>query len=115
MGKRKRLVAEARKEANKNIFVAKLNPPPLGINDNTNANNFSIYPNPNNGQFNIIISSPQKNTSIEVYNNIGVLVYSQKIVNEQNTIELANEATGLYFVKVMSDGKIVGTKKIIKE
>ena len=97
------------------IFVAKLSQPPLGITENTNSNNISIYPNPSNGQFNVTVSSLQKSSSIEIYNSIGELVYSQKVINEQNTIELTNEANGLYFVKVMSDGKIVGTKKIIKE
>ena len=97
------------------IFVLKLSQTPMGINEYANNNNISIYPNPNNGQFNIVVSSPKQNTSLEIYNSIGAIVYSQKIVNEQNTVELTNEANGLYFVKVMCDGKMVGEKKIVKE
>ena len=86
-----------------------------GIKELNNGAGISIFPNPTNGVFNVIVSSQTKNSSIEVYNSIGVLVYNQKIINEQNIIELTNEANGLYFIKVMSDGKIVGTRKIVKE
>ena len=38
----------------------------------------------------------------------------QTKVNQQNVIELKNEANGLYFVKIMSDNKIIGSQKILK-
>ena len=86
-----------------------------GINEINNAVQISVYPNPTTGSFNLFTSELIKNGSIEVYNSLGEIVYNQKIVNQQNTIELTNQANGLYFVKVMTEGKIIGTKKIIKE
>ena len=63
----------------------------------------------------LLISTPTKNTSIEIYNRIGALVYKQASLNQQNTIDLTNQANGLYFVKVMSDNKIIASRKIEKE
>ena len=100
---------------NWNVFVQKLSQPPTSINETTNPNSILIYPNPNNGIFNISISPQIKNAIIEVYNSIGALVYKQEVENQENAIELSNQANGLYFVKVMSDNKIVGMGKIIKE
>ena len=92
-----------------------INPSSAGINEINNAVQISVYPNPTTGSFNLFTSELIKNGSIEVYNSLGEIVYNQKIVNQQNTIELTNQANGLYFVKVMTEGKIIGTKKIIKE
>lgn len=97
------------------IFIHKLSQPPTGINEEINFNNISIYPNPNNGTFNISFSSQIKNASIEVCNYLGALVYKQEIVNQENSIELSNQANGLYFVKVMTENKIVGMGKIAKQ
>ncbi len=99
------------------IFIQKMSQGNLTttINEATYLNNISIYPNPNNGIFNISISSQINKGIIAVYNSIGALVYLQEITNQENSIELSNQANGLYFVKVMSDNKIVGTRKIIKE
>ncbi len=71
------------------IFVAKLSQQLLGINENLNENNISIFLNPSNGIFNLSISEPIKNTSIEVYNSIGALVYKKNILSRENTIGLS--------------------------
>lgn len=97
------------------VFIQKLSQTPTGINETTNPNNISIYPNPNNGTFNVSFPSQINNASIEVYNSIGALVYKQEIINQENSIELSNQANGLYFVKVVRENKIVGTRKIIKQ
>lgn len=75
----------------------------------------SIYPNPTNVSFNIFTSQQIKNGSVEIYNVIGELIFSQKIINQQNTIDLKNQSSGLYFVKVISDGEVIGMKKVVKE
>ncbi len=89
--------------------------PFTSISENNYKNNISIYPSPNNGIFNISISSQINNGNIEVYNSIGALVFKQEIINQENSIELSSQANGLYFVKVINENKIVGTGKIIKE
>lgn len=96
------------------IFIQKLSQPTIGINENTTSNNIVIYPNPNNGLFKFEISTPIKNTKIQVYNSLGACVY-QTSSDRQSTIDLTNQANGLYFVKVMSENKIIATQKIVKE
>jgi uncharacterized repeat protein (TIGR03803 family) len=73
----------------------------------SNLDNITIYPNPNNGIFNISISTPIKNASIEVYSSLGALVHKQKILNQESMIELVNQPKGLYFVKIVSDNNII--------
>ncbi|MBL0328443.1 MAG: T9SS type A sorting domain-containing protein [Bacteroidetes bacterium] len=87
----------------------------IGVSEISNEAQISIYPNPTAGSFNIFTSEQIKDGSIEIYNVVGELILSQKIINQQNTIDLTDQATGLYFVKVISDGEIVGMKKVMKE
>lgn len=108
-------IANLTSAGNTDIFVQKLSQPPTGINEETNPNTISIYPNPNNGTFSISFSSQIKNAILEVYNCLGTLVFKQENINQENSVELSNQANGLYFVKVMCENKIVGTGKIIKE
>ena len=86
-----------------------------GIKKESKAQQISIYPNPSNGSFNLFISTPIKNGSVEVYNSLGELILNEKIINQQNSIDLKDQMNGLYFIKVMSDGKIVGVEKVVKE
>lgn len=98
------------------IFVFKLSQTPIGVDENiNNETQISIYPNPSNGSFNIFTSQQIKNGIIEIYNTIGELIFSQKIINQQSSIDLKNQASGLYFVKVISDGEVIGMKKVVKE
>ena len=103
------------------IFIFKLGNL-TGTMELENNNIIKIYPNPTNGVFNLVISNPTKparpaggNTIIEIYNSLGALVLSKQTSTEQNTIELTDQANGLYFVKVMSDNKIIATQKIMKQ
>ena len=104
-------------DADYDAFVAKISniETSSGITEINAKDDISIYTNPTNGIFNVVISSPAKNATIEIYNSIGALVYNKQTENTQTTIELTNQAKGLYFVKVMSENKIIGTQKIIKE
>lgn len=92
-----------------------INPTSVGVSEINSGIQISIYPNPSNGSFNIFTSEQIKNGSIEVYNTIGELILSQKTINQQNTIDIKNQASGLYFVKVISDGEVIGMKKVVKE
>ena len=96
-------------------WIVKLNPLTGIIEDSEKSVQISISPNPTNGSFNLFITDRIINGSAEVYNSLGELVLNEKIINQQNAIDLSNQADGLYFVKVISDNIIVGTKKIVKQ
>jgi YD repeat-containing protein len=71
----------------------------------------SVYPNPSNGILNI--RSSNIINSIELYNNLGVLVSKPEIMYN-NQIDLSSLSKGMYFLKV-SDGKQYHTEKVIIE
>ncbi|MBO5848919.1 MAG: T9SS type A sorting domain-containing protein [Bacteroidales bacterium] len=74
------------------------------------ANRFEIYPNPANNYLNI--NTTENINEINIYNIVGVLVYSEKDFN--NNIDLSNFSNGVYFIKINTDkGEI--TKKFIKQ
>lgn len=65
----------------------------------------SIYPNPNNGVFNLDINSTKGNTKVNVniYNLIGELVYTipeENIDSKQYQIDLSKYSNGIYLVKI---------------
>ncbi len=76
-------------------------------------NTFSVYPNPNNGIFNInMISS--SNNNIQITNVLGELVYSNNINSNSATINLSPLTKGVYFVKVNNNNNIETKSIVIK-
>ena len=68
--------------------------------------NFTVYPNPNNGSFNVsmISSNTTDNAVVEIVNMMGQVVASYSVANNEGNIstEINNNdlMTGFYFVKV---------------
>ena len=89
----------------------------LGI-DEFGVGNFSIYPNPNKGQFNVSLNSSSSNKiNVSVYDVRGRIIYDTTFENRSNfnqSINLNSVQSGMYLVKV-SDGDKQATKKIIVE
>ncbi|MGQ1945665.1 T9SS type A sorting domain-containing protein [Geofilum sp. OHC36d9] len=61
-----------------------------------------------------ILTGTQKVVSVEVYNPIGQLVFSQPVYNNNIPVSLNNRESGLYLIKI-STGEEVIVKKIIVE
>lgn len=93
-------------------FVFKMNSGTVGINENTLNTDLKLYPNPNNGNFNIVIENIEKELSIDMYNLLGEKVYSQGI-SEQNSVLNLNLITGVYFVNINDIHGNKAIKKII--
>jgi hypothetical protein len=86
-------------------------------------NTFSIYPNPNNGTFTIEATVTTQNfaspeSTIEIYNNLGQLIFSKKVIANDGiineAIELKNITPGIYLVKLWNNN-IYNVKNIIIE
>lgn len=77
-------------------------------------NNFSIYPNPSSGKFNITNSdfSSAGKTNISISDLTGNLVYSKSMENSQLNFDISNQPKGVYFVKIENENGVV-MKKII--
>ncbi|HSY75409.1 MAG TPA: T9SS type A sorting domain-containing protein [Bacteroidia bacterium] len=89
---------------------------PTSVNEISTSNSISVYPNPNNGTFNLEITNYKSGmtNTVEVYNILGEKVYSQLAIdNSQLTINLKQPA-GIYLYRVLSaEGKTMGTGKVI--
>jgi ELWxxDGT repeat protein len=79
------------------------------------AENISVYPNPTNGSFDVVIPTPTGNTTIEIYNSNGVLVRKQTATNSINTFDLTDYPTGLYIVNVISNYRTIASHKLVKK
>lgn len=84
------------------------------LNDNLA---YTVYPNPNDGEFNLSLSGlSQEKIKITVFNLIGGIIYTDEDrITEENvvkTISLKNIAGGIYFIRVNAGSKMF-TQKIV--
>jgi hypothetical protein len=92
----------------------------LGIEDNNDMIGISVYPNPNDGEYQILINSQtQSEISVEVTNILGELVYSLNgniITKGENILDISMKDVpqGVYFLKINTNNKLK-TIKIIKK
>jgi hypothetical protein len=84
-----------------------------GINEVSQSNLFSVYPNPANSQINVKADAKLLGSIYTVYDNIGKLVLTGKINSENTVIELGNLSGGIYLFSVGENLK--QTFKVIKE
>lgn len=78
-------------------------------------NTFSVYPNPNNGEFTVKFNGGQENISLQVFDIRGRSVLNEKYNTSgefNQTINLGNVQAGMYILNV-NDGSKTMTKKII--
>ncbi len=85
--------------------------------ENFELTGVTLYPNPNNGVFNLSLNAASGNVKVEVFDTRGRLILNKSIsgngmVNE--TINLQDVQSGIYFVNIQ-DGSRKITKKIIVE
>lgn len=72
--------------------------------------NWTVYPNPTSGSVNVTLDSSIEFDEINVTNALGKTVFSTSSMN--NAIIL--EEAGVYFIQLLNEGNILGTKRIIK-
>jgi hypothetical protein len=85
----------------------------VGINEFTQDNLFSVYPNPAKSQINVKAVATLLGSLYTVYDNTGKVVLSGKINSENTVIELGNLSGGIYMFSV--GGNMKQTFKVIKE
>ena len=76
-------------------------------------NAVSVYPNPNNGSF--TVKTDFSNTTIDIINVIGQVVYSQNLNAGISQININGQTKGMYQYVVRGGSQTLGTGKIIIE
>ena len=84
-------------------YVIKWALAPTLIEDITNDKGFLLYPNPNNGTFQLSIEGEVKNGSIVLVNSLGQKIFEQNISKGINEIKTGELSHGLYNYILLSD------------
>lgn len=86
----------------------------VGVEEIESHESILIYPNPNNGNFEISIEGIQGNSRMEIYDEIGKMVFAQNILGSSATMHVNHLPSGLYHVRVIDDLIVRSAKLIIK-
>jgi len=88
----------------------------LGVAKISGNQSIKVYPNPSNGTFNVELESVSGNPQIIVYNVLGQPVYSSKLTNVQTSLNLGNQAKGVYLYRIMNEnGSPISTGRLVIE
>lgn len=73
-----------------------------------------VYPNPNEGQFTLVINDKNQKNELNIYNLLGELVCHSTITNNRIIVDLSAKPRGIYIVKVVSErGEVLGVEKVV--
>lgn len=116
-----RLSGSPRYDESSYTQVINVSTAPSGIVTVTNTpGNFSLYPNPNDGMFRLILNNVASNGNAEVSvsNVLGQEVFSTPVSVSNHTLNenmnLQHIGAGVYFVKVITSGKMYTAKLVIQ-
>ncbi len=85
-----------------------------GIPSLMNSSSSNIYPNPNTGNFTISTHSFAIESILTIYNELGQIIYSCKLLNKNQPVSLPNEPSGMYFYNITgADNSIASRGKFI--
>lgn len=84
----------------------------VSINDVNASNNFEVYPNP--AHETVTVSTTMNAQKVEVLNYLGQVIYTSSVSSNNFTLNVANYADGVYFIRLTSNEGIA-TQKLIKK
>ncbi len=89
----------------------------LSVTDDIELNKFSIYPNPNQGSFNVVIDNPASNSiDILVFDINGRQILEKQFRSEPSfnqNIDLGQVQSGVYLMKIKNGTKVLNQKIIV--
>jgi PKD repeat protein len=85
----------------------------VGVNEieGSDAKNITVYPNPTNGAFTIDLKAVSQ---VSIYNLLGDKIIAKNLEPGKHTIDIAEQANGVYFLRINTENKHQHIK-IIKE
>lgn len=99
------------------IFIkVNFNTGTLGLNKlNSKSNGLSVFPNPANQKLELAFAQNNSNKEVKITNILGSVVKSQSInkLESNAVINTQDLEDGVYFVQLLSNGKIESNKRVI--
>jgi len=86
---------------------------PEGIDDNFNANNFKVYPNPSNDFVNI--SGPRDISELVIMDIIGNVVYSINPNESDLNVPVSNFENGMYIISILDAKGNSSVERFVKQ
>jgi uncharacterized repeat protein (TIGR03803 family) len=75
----------------------------VGIRQQEEHNAVKVFPNPSTGLFTV---SLEKEAGIRITNALGAVVLEKEMKAGNNSIDLGNEASGVYFMTIKAEGRV---------
>ena len=87
------------------------------LSEITTTDNFSIYPNPGNGNFTVQIDDKKllSNSEVKIYDIFGREMYAKKLDRIFTDIDISDRPKGIYFFKLYNENISIAVKKIITQ
>ena len=76
-----------------------------------------LYPNPTDGTITVQLAPETCNLTpeIQMFDIYGQRLQIIPVTDETTPIDLSRYANGVYFVKLVNNGKVVAVRKVVKE
>lgn len=88
----------------------------VGIDDHHQLGQIGVYPNPTSGIFNLQMEIPvSQQVDIQVFDIFGKMLFSQNATGNLTEIDLTSMASGVYVLRLVADGKVAATAKVVKQ
>jgi hypothetical protein len=85
-----------------------------GLEDQLEFGEISIFPNPSNGSFTIHLEQFISPIKLEIINELGQLIFTQNLTQNENYIQLKNTSSGLYLVRLTHENEAIYRKILIE-
>ncbi|MDF1675970.1 MAG: T9SS type A sorting domain-containing protein [Vicingaceae bacterium] len=86
----------------------------VSIKENKLKKQVKIYPNPNNGSFEMVLDAPFQQANLTIFDLTGKVIIQQKITQNNTQLNLLSNPKGMYFYQLLVDGKQVTGKLIVQ-
>ncbi len=84
-----------------------------GVHNPVGYDNLVVYPNPGNGNY--TISGVSAGNRIKVVNILGTVVLDKYATGDKESLKLEKAQSGVYFITVSDNNKVIGRYKVVKE
>jgi hypothetical protein len=85
-----------------------------GLEDQLEFGEISIFPNPSNGSFTIHLEQFISPIKLEIINELGQLIFTQNLTQNENYIQLKNTSSGLYLLRLTHENEAIYRKILIE-